>query len=202
MSKGKGSAGKKGHGSTTGAKTTPGRAFAASSKGAAEYFAKHPEQQQAVQHYTGYGYKRVNELLREGYDAFATKHGKAAAKATLASAQQMQIAVNRAAAAGHVFKGETLRGMSASKEQIAHWIKAGQLVNKSLWSTTVAKSVATGSFGGNLVLHIKQHSGVALGVVSHFKHEKEVLIPAGKRFKITKSRKAGGVTHLYLRQVT
>ncbi len=202
MAKGKGSAGKKGHGSTTGAKTTPGRASAASSKGAAEYFAKNPEQQAAVQDYTSFGYKRVNELLRDGFDAFATKHGKAAAKATLAKAQKMQIAVNRAAGAGHVFKGETLRGMSASHEQIAHWIKRGELVNKSLWSTTVSKSVATSDFRGNLVLHIKQHSGVALGVVSHFKHEKEVLIPAGRRFKITKSRKAGNVTHLYLRQVT
>lgn len=201
MAKGKGSVGKKGHGSTTGAKTTPGRAFASSSKGAAEYFAKHPEQQAAVESYTGFGYKRVNELLRSGYDAFAAKHGQAAAKATLGNAQKMQIAVNRAVAAGHVFKGDTVRGMSASKEQIAHWLARGELVNKSLWSTSVSKGIAK-NFTGNVVLHLKQHSGVALGVVSQFKHEKEVLIPAGKRFKITKSRKAGNVTHLYLRQVT
>jgi hypothetical protein len=201
MAKGSGGTGKKGHGSTTGAKTTPGRAFAASSKGAAEYLAKNPEHEAAVKSYTGAGYLRVNELLRNGYDAFAAKHGKVLAKVTLANAQRMQIAVNRAAAAGHLFKGEVKRGMSASAEQIAHWVKSGQLVNKSLWSTSVSKGVAK-DFTGNVVLHIKQHSGVALGVVSQFKHEKEVLIPAGKRFKITKSKKAGGVTHLYLKQVT
>jgi hypothetical protein len=197
----KGKPAKKGYGGTSGAPTTPGRAFASSSKGAAEFFAKNPDHESAVKSYTGYGYKRVNELLREGFDEFAKKHGKAGAKKVLAAAQQMQAAVNRAAEAGHVFKGDTVRGMSASPEQIGHWLKRGELVNKSLWSTSVSKGVAK-NFTGNVVLHLKQHSGVALGVVSHFKHEKEVLIPAGKRFKITKSKAVGGVTHLWIRQVT
>jgi hypothetical protein len=202
MAKGKGGPGKKGHGGTDGrGPASPAKAFASSSQAAAEYFAKHPDQEKAIKSYTGSGYLKVNELLRKGLDEFTAKYGKADTKATLARAQSMQVAVNRAAAAGHVFKGETVRGMEASPGHIAKWIERGEIVNRSLWSTTISRGVAK-NFQGNLVLHLKQHSGVALGKVSLLKHEKEVLIPAGKRFKITKSRKVGKVTHLWLRQVT
>lgn len=202
MAKGKGGAGKKGYGGKDGrGAASPARAFASSSKDVAAFFERNPDHKAAVVSYTGTGYIRVNELLRNGYDAFAAKHGKERAKETLARAQKMQIAVNRAASAGHVFKGEVVRGMSASAEQISTWVSRGELVNRSLWSTTVSRGVAK-NFTGNVVLHLKQQSGVALGRVSQFKHEKEVLIPAGKRFKITKTRKVGNVTHLYMRQVT
>lgn len=200
MAKGKSGPGKKGHGSSSGAK---GSGYKASVADTARFLEAHRELLRPIKVYTGLGYLRVNELLRDGFDAFAQKHGKAAAKDVLAKAQDVQRAVNRTSEAGHSFKGDVLRGQSASSEQIAHWIKRGEFTNRSLLSTTVAKGVAN-NFTGNVVLHLKQVSGVAIAGVSSFKHEKEVLIPAGRRFKITKTktRTAGKVTHIYARQIT
>jgi hypothetical protein len=152
-----------------------------------------------VKNYTGPGYLPINELLRGGYDAYAKQHGVPAAKATLAKAQEVQRAVNRTTEAGHAFAGNVVRGQSASKEQIAQWVQRGEIVNRSLLSTTIAKGVAKG-FAGNVVLHLKDVRGVALGGVSHFKSEKEVLIPAGQRFKITKVQQKGSVTHIHARK--
>ena len=197
MSKGKSGVGKKGHGSSSGA---AGTSYAASSADVARYLAQRPEQLEPLRAYTGTAYRSINELLRDGFDAFAAKHGRATAKATLTRAQATQRAINRASEAGHAFSGEVLRRQDASQAQVAHWIKRGEITNRSLLSTTIAKSVLSAA-SGNVVLHLKQHSGVALAGISHVRSEKEVLIPAGRRFKITKVRRRGTVMHIYARQI-
>ncbi len=198
MAKGKSGPGKKGQGSSSGA---PGaKVYKAAVADTARFLESRPELLKPIKGYTGAGYLRINEFLREGFDAFAKKYGKAAAKEQLARAQDVQRAINRTSEAGHTFKGDVLRGQSASAEQIAHWIKRGEIVNRSLLSTTVAKATAK-DFTGNVVLHLKQVSGVAIAGVSNFKHEKEVLLPAGRRFRITKVQVIGAITHIHARQL-
>lgn len=119
-------------------------------------------------------------------------------KKTLESARAMQGAVKRTIAAGATFSGTVQRGMSLSHADLQSVISRREIVNKSLWSTTVSKAVASKNFGGNVRLHIKQKNGIALSKISKFKKEKEVLLPAGGRWKVKRVQTIGKVTHLWL----
>ena len=62
------------------------------------------------------------------------------------------------------------------------------------------------SFGGNVTMEIKGKSGRDISRLSHHSGEKEVLFPAGTRFKIVSRNEdtyhqSGKVTHFVLEEV-
>lgn len=88
--------------------------------------------------------------------------------------------------------------MSFPDAMITKMIATKEFVSKNHWSTSVSPS---GAFGGNARITIKQHSGLALQRVSLFPSEREVLMPAGIRFKVTSVRKVGGVYHISMSEM-
>ena len=201
-----GGAGKAGGGAASGVPTTDAAgteaAYATSADNAASFLDSHPDHLSSIQYYTNDS-SGITAVQRNGGPKGSTNSLMMWQKA-----QNTQAAVLAVSGAGHTFKGDVVRGMKGvDAKEIASWKKGGTLVNNQLWSTSISRKVVEDEFlgvkgdPGRVMVHAKQHSGVALERVTRVKGEQEVLIAAGKKFKIQNVKKdADGVTHVYIKE--
>lgn len=200
MAKGNGkSGGVGGSGGVTGGGNGGYAAYVAASTNAGKFLGGSAENLKAIRDYTGSKYLHVNELLRGGTAKFEAKHGEAKTAEVRTLAQAMISAVSAASRSGNVYRGVVMRGQTMSPKQIQAIAKSRTFATQSLTSTTVSRRIAK-AFTGNVTLHIKQSKGVPVASVSRVKREKEVIIGVGQKFRVTRIRKSGKVTHIYMKE--
>jgi len=175
--------------------------YEAQAERVAEYLTR-PENKTAyesVYDYTRSGYARMNKMLIMGFSAYAKQMGLEAAQRELEKAQVLQKALVDARKRGLNYTGEVHRGMALPQKLINKWTSSKIVVNNNFFSTSVDSSRA---FDGNVVLHIRTKTGIPIEKVSHFKHEKEVLIPSGRRLRVLSHRvDSDGITHISMKEL-
>ncbi len=205
MGKGSGSKGKGGAGGTAGSTMSRLQQFDKAGGAAAEAFASDGKSVggggnlDAVRAYTGAHYKSMNELLRSGYREYANLHSYDSANATMAKVRATYQALRTAQKAGATYSGKVMRGLTLKPSQLTAILATGKFSSRAFMSTTISKNTAK-TFTGNVKLHINQKNGVAVGRISKYKAEREVILMPGSQFKVTRSRVINGVTHIHLRQ--
>jgi hypothetical protein len=206
---GSGSGGVGGHGGAGASGGGAGGAgYDSAAAAAANYFSGDAGRAARIRDYTGPGYSRMNELLRNGYDAYAAEHGSSAARRQLDKARALQRDLAHAPEAAR-YKGTVVRGTTMARAEIDKMRRTGQWTNKSMLSTTISKGVAH-DFGGyrtptpgkiGVRFTILQRSGVAVERASAASSEREVLIRAGVRFRVVSVRVRAGVAHVKMEQL-
>lgn len=148
------------------------------------------EQQEAVRAYMTHG-PAMNQLLAGGKDALK-ELPQEQRKALVEQTRRLQAALLEAKP-GTTYAGQVYRGQQMSPEELETLAVGGAIRTKGLWSTSINPDYA-GAFsagrekGVPVLFRIEQDAGVPIGKVasgkSGYSLEREVLIPAGRTFKV------------------
>jgi len=171
-----------------------GKNYEAQTTKVEKYFQDRPEALKRVKDYTGAGSRAMNLMAIEGYDAMVKERGKEEAQRLLKKARDLQVALHGAPK----LEATVHRGMTLPKKTIDELIARREFVAKNFFSTSISKG---GAFSGNVKLTIRQHSGVPVEKISSVKSEREVLLPAGIRYRITSVRKVKGTYFIKMSEV-
>jgi hypothetical protein len=171
-----------------------GRNYEVQATKVATYFKERPEALKRVKDYTGSGSRAMNLMAIEGYDATVKERGKEEAQRLLKKARALQLALHGAPK----LEATVYRGMTLPRKTIDELVARGEFSAKNFFSTSISKGRA---FSGKVKLTIRQHSGVPVEKVSSVAHEREVLLPAGTRYKVTSVRKVRSTYHIHMTEV-
>jgi hypothetical protein len=204
----------------------------------AKYVKADDDRKKRVQDYADIGYYRMNDYFKYGKDLLAENYGKASADKTEAEA----LALKKDVENGPHFAGTVLRGGTMDKKSLEQMKPGATVTANSFWSTSVSQDIAESfvaqrdnadkhtdvSVAGGawtkksdskapFIFHIDQKAGLAIGKASSDEEdgEKEVLIPPGVKFEVTKVEKKAWIgpsgnpstraedqyAHVYLRQL-
>lgn len=146
--------------------------------------------QDAISHYTGSGYRVLNEKLREG----------TASAAQLRYTQLLDEALTIAPKfVGRSTRGLPLSGSDAKKfldDHLQAWKNGGTVIHRGFISSTVGDTPA---FSGNFWIHIDGKNGVHVNSISrHQGTENEVLLKHGTEFKVTNMEQKNGRWHIWV----
>lgn len=97
-------------------------------------------------------------------------------------------------------KGTVTRGLMIKPEFMKAFLDEHE-PGKEIQYTAFTSTTHGTSFGGNVMLHIKNKTGVNIAHMSQAPDEDEVLIPAGARFRVLKVRKVGQETHIEMEEI-
>jgi SPP1 gp7 family putative phage head morphogenesis protein len=146
--------------------------------------------QDAISHYTGAGYRSLNEHLRDG-----------TATATMLRYSDL---LDEALAIAPKFVGRSTRGIPLSgsdakkflKDHLEAWKNGGTVVHRGFISSTVGDTPA---FSGNFWIHIDGKKGVHVNSISrHQGTENEVLLTHATEFKVTNMEEKNGRWHIWV----
>ena len=172
--------------------------FAGEFEGAARATAARmsPEDADLVKGYAVRDYRDINHVLKGKTKDMADW----AIQASREKANALKDALERAPK----YAGPVLRGALMSKAALEKFKPGAEVTNRTFWSTTTnpmtADDFAAGhgrrSSGEHVVLHISQHSGVAVSALSSHPEEREVLLSPGHSFHVSKVEGS----HVYLEE--
>jgi SPP1 gp7 family putative phage head morphogenesis protein len=148
-----------------------------------------PDELRAISDYTDWQHVNYNQPLRAGTQRVTEE----------------QRALARALTVLPVFEGTTWRGLEGwSFERATAYFKPGRLFNDfGFVSTSSNRRIAERRFAGKegTLLEVRGKSGRQIAPLSTFRHEREVLFPPGRAFRVKSVRKIGRRTHVILEEV-
>jgi hypothetical protein len=169
----------------------------------AEYLLRHPKFRSLDQYTAGIN---LNGALRK------RSTGQPLApyeKAKLKDADEAAEVLRDAARDGHSFEGVLSRGVKhdiRSRIPADAWQRYWDLKPGDIWTTdtflsmTADPDTAT-KFGTDITMRIRQWSGVPIAEISNSRHEREVLLPPGTRFRVIARQEKDGKLTLDLEEL-
>ncbi len=162
---------------------------------AGEFIRADRERLAVVESYTGPEYRTMNEMLYMPIEALKERgYSTQSIKETQAQNHKLQEALKAAKEAGHACHGVVYRGVAAWPGLMQEIEAGGEVGFKAFASCSTnqmtSESFINSSKGTPVMFRLRQKSGVPVDKVSMNQGEREVLLPAGVRFRIIDKRPA------------